>query len=80
MKDSTDKVREARLRCFGHIQRRDTEYIGTKVVESGAAGQKERKRKTTETVHGCCEGRHKDSLCNRRGHKGEDKTEADVSL
>ena len=27
-----DKVREARLRWFGHVQRRDSEYIGRRML------------------------------------------------
>ena len=28
-----DKVREARLRMFGHVQRRDSEYIGRRMLK-----------------------------------------------
>ncbi|KAK3523732.1 hypothetical protein QTP70_009253 [Hemibagrus guttatus] len=42
-----DKVREARLRWFGHVQRRESEYIGRRMFGHGAARQ-EAKRKAKE--------------------------------
>ncbi|KAK3532159.1 hypothetical protein QTP86_009023 [Hemibagrus guttatus] len=42
-----DKVREARLRWFGHVQRRESEYIGKENVGHEAARQ-EAKRKAKE--------------------------------
>ncbi|KAK3545734.1 hypothetical protein QTP70_011336 [Hemibagrus guttatus] len=34
-----DKVREARLRWFGHVQRRESEYIGRRMLDMGLPGR-----------------------------------------
>ncbi|KAK3571485.1 hypothetical protein QTP86_012831 [Hemibagrus guttatus] len=39
-----DKVRETRLRWFGHIQRRDSEYIGRRMLDMGLPGRRQRGR------------------------------------
>ncbi|KAK3528866.1 hypothetical protein QTP70_011743 [Hemibagrus guttatus] len=39
-----DKVREARLRWFGHIQRRESEYIGMRMLDMGLPGRRQRGR------------------------------------
>lgn len=39
-----EKIREARLRLFKHVQRRDNRYIGEKDVQYGAAKQQKRRR------------------------------------
>ncbi|KAK3530906.1 hypothetical protein QTP70_005453 [Hemibagrus guttatus] len=46
-----DKVREDRLRWFGHVQRRESEYIGRRMLDIKAARQ-EAKRKAKEEVYG----------------------------
>lgn len=38
------KVREARLRWFGHVQRRDSEYIGRKMLKMELPGRRHRGR------------------------------------
>ena len=35
-----DKVREARLRWFGHVQRRDSEYIGRRMLSFDLPGRR----------------------------------------
>ncbi|KAK3575295.1 hypothetical protein QTP86_023417 [Hemibagrus guttatus] len=39
-----DKVRKARLRWFGHVQRRDSEYIGRRMLDMGLPGRRQRGR------------------------------------
>ncbi|KAK3566841.1 hypothetical protein QTP86_004554 [Hemibagrus guttatus] len=39
-----DKVREARLRWFGHVQRRESEYIGRRMLDMELPGRKQRGR------------------------------------
>ena len=38
------KIRESRLRWFGHVERRDTEYVGKRVLEMEIAGKRKRGR------------------------------------
>lgn len=40
----SDKVREARLRWFGHVQRRDSGYIGRRMLEMELPGRRARGR------------------------------------
>ena len=54
------ETREARLRWFAHLQRRDSKYIGRKDAQVGA----------TEEIHGCGTTGHVDSWCERRRCKG----------
>ncbi|MCJ8736382.1 hypothetical protein PDJAM_G00257730 [Pangasius djambal] len=37
-----DKVREARLRWFGHVQRREREYIGRRMLDMELPGRRRR--------------------------------------
>ncbi|KAK3571603.1 hypothetical protein QTP86_015338 [Hemibagrus guttatus] len=39
-----DKVREARLRWFGHVQRRESEYIGRRMLDMELPGRRQRRR------------------------------------
>ncbi|KAK3548966.1 hypothetical protein QTP70_022654, partial [Hemibagrus guttatus] len=39
-----DKVREARLRWFGHVQRRESEYIGRRMLDMKLPGRRQRER------------------------------------
>ena len=39
-----DKVREARLRWLGHVQRRDSEYIGRRMLSFELPGRRSRGR------------------------------------
>ncbi|KAK3536646.1 hypothetical protein QTP86_015449 [Hemibagrus guttatus] len=39
-----DKVREARLRWFGHVQRRENEYIGRRMMDMELPGRRQRGR------------------------------------
>ena len=38
------KMREARLRWYGHIMRRDQEYVGRKMIEMELPGKRKRRR------------------------------------
>jgi len=40
----TDKVREARLRWFGHVQRREEEDCARRILEADVRGQRSRGR------------------------------------
>ena len=39
-----NKVREARLRWYGHVKRRDTDYVGQKVLNMELPGKRKRGR------------------------------------
>ena len=47
------KVQESRLKWYGHVLRREDEYVGKRVMamEPGGAGEK-KERKTKAEVHG----------------------------
>ncbi|KAK3545589.1 hypothetical protein QTP70_008138 [Hemibagrus guttatus] len=44
-----DKVREARLRWFGHVQRRESEYIGRRMLDMKLPGRRQRGRPKRST-------------------------------
>ncbi|MCJ8739511.1 hypothetical protein PDJAM_G00048000 [Pangasius djambal] len=49
-----DKVREARLRWFGHVQRRESEYIGRRMLDLELPGRRQRgrpKRRYMEVIN-----------------------------
>ncbi|KAK3560566.1 hypothetical protein QTP86_010906 [Hemibagrus guttatus] len=47
-----DKVREARLRWFGHVQRRESEYIGRRMLDMELPGRRQRGRpKRSANLH-----------------------------
>ncbi|MCI4382152.1 hypothetical protein PGIGA_G00260540 [Pangasianodon gigas] len=54
-----DKVREARLRWFGHVQRRESEYIGRRMLDMELPGRRRR-------------GRPKRRLARQRDRDGKD--------
>ena len=39
-----DKLRSGRLRWYGHVRRRDTEYVGRRVLEMAVPGKRKRGR------------------------------------
>ncbi|MCJ8739298.1 hypothetical protein PDJAM_G00045650 [Pangasius djambal] len=47
-----DKVREARLRWFGHVQRRESEYIGKRMLDMELPGRRRRGRPKKEVYGG----------------------------
>ncbi|KAK3530942.1 hypothetical protein QTP70_006501 [Hemibagrus guttatus] len=52
-----DKVREARLRWFGHVQRRDSEYIGRRMLDMKLPGRRQRGRPKRRYMNGINEDR-----------------------
>ena len=57
------KMREGRLRWYGHVMRRDQEYVGRKMMEMELLGKREKgkkeKRETKEKIFRCCERRYR---------------------
>ncbi|KAK3548852.1 hypothetical protein QTP70_021037 [Hemibagrus guttatus] len=47
-----DKVREARLRWFGHVQRRENEYIGRRMLDMELPGRRQRGRPNRRYMNG----------------------------
>ncbi|KAK3534886.1 hypothetical protein QTP70_000908, partial [Hemibagrus guttatus] len=45
-----DKVRETRLRWFGHVQRRESEYIGRRMLDMELPGRRQRGRPKRSSV------------------------------
>ena len=52
-----EKTREARLRWYGHLRRKDDGYIGRRMLEDGVA-RKEDTGKDKKEVYGCGERGH----------------------
>ena len=58
------KMREGRLRWYGHVMRRDQEYAGRKMMEMELL---EEKRETKEKIFRCSERRYGGSWCEGDG-------------
>ena len=56
------KMKEGRLRWYGHVMRRDQEYVGRKMMEMELP-RKEEKRKTKEKIFRCSKRRYGRSWC-----------------
>ena len=56
------KMREGMLRWYGHVMRRDQEYVGRKMMEMELPG-KRRKREIKEKIFRCCKRRYGRSWC-----------------
>ncbi|KAF7647393.1 hypothetical protein LDENG_00173020 [Lucifuga dentata] len=72
-----DKAREARLRWFGHVQRRDAGYIG-RMLKMELPGKRKRgwpKRRFIDVVRG-----HAGGWCNRGRCRGQGEMETDDPL
>ena len=60
------KMREGRLRWYGHVMRKDQQYVGRRVMEMEILGK--RKREAQEKISGCSEGGNGESWCKKKGH------------
>ena len=58
------KIKKGRLRLYGHVMRRDQEYVGRKMMEMELLG----KRETKEKIFRCSERRYGESWCEGDGH------------
>ena len=61
------KMREGRLRCYGHVMRRDQEYAGRRVMEMEERGKKE-KRQAKEKIFRCSEEKYGEIWCKGDEH------------
>ena len=52
-----DKLRNVRLRWYGHVKRREEDYVGKRMMEMALPGRRKRGR-TKEKVDGFGERRH----------------------
>ena len=59
--------RQARLRWYGHVKRREDDYVGRRAMGMRIPGQRE--RQTKEEVVGLHQGRHGGSWCEQKIHK-----------
>jgi hypothetical protein len=46
------KIREARLRWYGHVRRRDNDYVGQKVIRMELQGKRKRGRPKRRFIDG----------------------------
>ena len=60
------KMREGRLRWYGHVMRRDQEYVRRRAIKMEFG--KEEKKEAEEKVSGCNEGRYGGNWCEGEGH------------
>ena len=58
------KMREGRLRWYGHVMRRHQEYVRKKMVEMELPGKRKRGRPKRK-FSGCSEGGYERSWCER---------------
>ena len=45
MRELSDKLREGRLRCYGHVRRRENNYVGNRVMRMNTGRRKREKPK-----------------------------------
>ena len=58
------KMREGRLRWYGHVMRRDQEYIRRRMMET----ELPKKREAKEKISRCSKRRYGESWCEGEGH------------
>ena len=60
------KMKEGRLKWYGHVVRKDQKYVGRKMMEMELLG-KRKKREIKKKIFRCCEKRYMGSWCERDG-------------
>ena len=53
-----ERCMKARLRWFGHVKRRDQDYLGRQTLEMVPPGRRKKARKTEAEMDGLCQSRH----------------------
>ena len=53
-----ERCRKARLGWFGHVKRRDQDYLGRQTLEMVPPGRRKKARKTEAEMDGLCQSRH----------------------
>ena len=66
-----EKIRGARLRWYGHVKRREAEYVGRRTLEIEVPGRRKR-GKAEEEVVGCGAGGYGEYGCCGGGCGSED--------
>ena len=46
-----DKLRDARLRCYGHVKKREEDYVGKRMMEMAVPGRRKRGRPRRRWMH-----------------------------
>ncbi|KAK3511529.1 hypothetical protein QTP70_009317 [Hemibagrus guttatus] len=74
-----DKVREARLRWFGHVQRRESEYIGRRMLDMKLPGRRQRGRPKRRYMDGINEDMKQELVLARSQMSGQVNVEVDAA-
>ena len=53
VENTTERCRKARLRWFGHVKRRNQEYVGRKTLEMVPPGRRKRRRRQKQRRMDC---------------------------
>ncbi|KAI5619625.1 hypothetical protein C0J50_21022, partial [Silurus asotus] len=73
-----DKMREARLRLFGHVQRRDIGYVGSRMLRRELQGRRKRGRPWRRFMKVCDEARHVSNWFERGSCRGQSRMETEI--
>ena len=65
LENITDRSRQARLGWFGHVKRRDQEYVGRKTLEMVPTWEKKAKKPEAE-MYGLCQPGHESHRNDKR--------------
>ncbi|KAK3522383.1 hypothetical protein QTP86_008917 [Hemibagrus guttatus] len=74
-----DKIREARLRWFGHVQRRETEYIGRRMLDMELPGRRQRGRPKRSPEESSVQGNPERSEEHREATRGGSEKQGKAS-